>query len=314
VFAGKLLDRAEDFELWSLVVRCFDLHVISHNASNASVTIANITQNTDVGQGAYGLRLDGLSTSLLVSPVPESWPRVTLRQNPDTPPAEKSTYSDNAIDLSYETGWGVSLRREPATMSFQVKRRVPDDELVHPLLAPAAMHFAAWLGHAAFHGGAFIQNGRAFGVLAERNTGKSTTLAQFANRGIPVLVDDALVVDKNGIALAGPRCIDLRPEAVTDESLEAVRGDGRRRLRLPPIDPSYPLGGVFVLRWDGTVSIEALPPGERLIALARHCRPEVGRTSALLELSRLPVWRVQRPRDRACLDEICDRLLETALV
>jgi hypothetical protein len=198
-------------------------------------------------------------------------------------------------------------------MAFQVRRRVPDDELVHPLLAPAAMHFAAWLGHAAFHGGAFIQEGRAFGVLAERNTGKSTTLARFASMGIPVLVDDALVVD-NGNALAGPRCIDLRPEAVYDESLESVRGDGRRRLRLPPIEPSYPLAGVFVLRWDDTFSVDPLPPGERLIALARHCRPEVGRTSALLELSRLPVWRVQRPRDRSCLDKVCDRLLEAALV
>lgn len=277
------------------------------------MTNANITLNPDDAQGAYGLRIDGLSTSLLVSPVPASWPRVTLTQDPDTSPAERSTYTDNAIDLSYESGWGVSLRRETGTITFQVRRRVPDDELVHPLLAPAAMHFAAWLGHAAFHGGAFVRHGRAFGVLAERNHGKSTTLARLAASGTPVLVDDALVVD-NGIALAGPRCIDLRPEAVSDDSLESVRGDGRRRLRLPPIEPSYPLGGVFVLRWDDELSLEPLPPSERLIALARHCRPEVGRTPALLELSRLPVWRVQRPRDPACLDDVCDRLLEAALI
>ena len=198
-------------------------------------------------------------------------------------------------------------------MTFQVRRPVSDDELVHPLLAPAAMHFAAWLGHAAFHGGAFVQDGRAFGVLAERNHGKSTTLARLAALEIPVLVDDALVID-NGIALAGPRCIDLRPDAVSDDSLESVRGDGRRRLRLPPIEPSYPLGGVFVLRWDDEVSFQSLRPSERLIALARHCRPEVGRTPALLELSRLPVWRVQRPRDPACLDDVCDGLLAAALV
>jgi hypothetical protein len=277
------------------------------------VTNANITQTSDDAQGAYGLRLDGLSTSLLVSPVPASWPRVTLSQDANASPAERSTYSENAIDLSYESGWGVSLRRETGTMTFQVRRPVSDDELVHPLLAPAAMHFAAWLGHAAFHGGAFVMGGRAFGVLAERNHGKSTTLTRLATMGVPVLVDDALVVD-NGIALSGPRCIDLRPEAVSDDSLESVRGDGRRRLRLPPIEPSYPLGGIFVLRWNDGISFDSLPPSERLIALAGHCRPEVGRTSALLELSRLPVWRVQRPRDRACLDEICDRLLETALV
>jgi hypothetical protein len=195
---------------------------------------------------------------------------------------------------------------------FQVPRLVPDDEVVHPMLAPAAMHFAAWLGHAAFHGGAFVHHGRAFGVLAQREGGKSTTLARLADNAIPVLVDDALVVDK-GIALAGPRCIDLRPEAVSNDSLESVRHDERRRLRLPSIGASFPLAGVFVLRWDDELSIESLPPSERLIALARHCRPEVGKTPALLELSRLPVWRVKRPRDPASLDDICDRLLETAL-
>jgi hypothetical protein len=237
---------------------------------------------------------------------------VELTQDPAAPPAETSTFGENAIDLSFESGWGVSLRRETATMTFQVRRQVSDDELVHPLLAPAAMHFARWLGHAAFHGGAFVQQGRAFGVLAERNGGKSTTLARLAAGGIPVLVDDALVVDK-GVALAGPRCIDLRPEAVSDDLLERVRGDERRRLRLPPIEPSFPLGGVFVLRWDDEPSLQPLAPSQRLLALARHCRPEVGGTPALLELSRLPVWRVQRPRDPARLDDICDRLLAAAL-
>jgi hypothetical protein len=199
-------------------------------------------------------------------------------------------------------------------MTFQVARGVPDDEIVHPLLAPAAMFFAAWLGHAAFHGGAFIHQGRAFGILAERFGGKSTTLARLASRGIPILVDDALVIDKNGMALAGPRCIDLRPEAISNHSVELVRGGDKHRLRLPPIEAAYPLGGVFVLRWLDEFSITALPPSERLVTLAKHCRPEVGRTAALLDLSQLPVWRLQRLRDPASLDHICDMILETALI
>lgn len=290
----------------------FGLQIVGHNLSLVAVTTAKIIQNLDGAQGAYGLRIEGLSTSLLVSPVPATWPRVTLTQEPGLSPSQKSSFRNGEIDLSFENGTGISLRRAAATIAFQVPRRVADDEVVHPLLAPAAMHFAAWLGHAAFHGGGFIQNGRAFGVLAERMGGKSTTLARLADNSIPILVDDALVVD-SGMALAGPRCIDLRPEAVSDDTLESVRRDERRRLRLPPIEPSFPLAGVFVLRWDDELSVDALSPSDRLIALARHCRPEVGRTSALLELSRLPVWRVRRPRDAGCLDDICDRLLETTL-
>jgi hypothetical protein len=277
------------------------------------VTLANITQTGSAGQGAYGLRLDGLSTSLLVSPVPDNWKVIKVTQDTDTPPSERSIYSEDAIDMSFEEGWGVSLRRDSATMTFQLPRRIPDDELVHPMLSPAAMQFAAWIGHSTFHGGAFVQEGRAFAVLARRTGGKSTTLARLASRGVPVLVDDLLVIDKEQNVLAGPRCIDLRRESVTDDSLEASRGDERRRMRLPPIDPSYPLVGVFVLGWGDDIAIHKLAPAERVVALTKHCRAEVAGTSALLELSRLPVWRVGRRHDLAALDDVCSRLLDTAL-
>lgn len=267
-----------------------------------------------MGQGAYGLRLDGLDTPLLVSPVPESWPKVKVTLDHETPPPSRSSYGDNAIELSFEGGWGIALRRDAPTMTFQVPTRIKDDDLVHPFLAPAAMQFATWFGHAAFHGGAFVQHGRAFGVFAARNGGKSTTLARLANVGIPVLADDLFVVDKSRNALAGPRCIDLRPEAVTDQIVESVRGDDRRRLRLPQIEPAYPISGVFVLGWGGDLSMETLAPPERVVALSRHCPAEVARTSAVLELASLPVWRVERPRDLSCLDDVCNRLLETALV
>ena len=317
--ARQLFHLAEDREIGRLVSFVFialfnfslQLPIFGHVLSSIAVT-TNLTDNSPDAQGAYGLCLEGLSTSLLVSPVPPAWPRVKLVQDVGASPSERSTYGDDTIDLSFESGWGVRLLREPATVTFLVRERIGDDELVHPYLAPAAMHFAAWLGRGAFHGGAFVRDGRAFGVLAERTGGKSTTLARLADSLVPVLVDDALVVE-NGTALAGPRCIDLRPEAAQPRALASVRGDQRRRLTLPPIEPSFPLAGIFTLGWSDALSIERLQPSERLLALARHCRPEVGRTSALLDMSQLPVWRVTRPRDLACLDEVCDRLLETAL-
>jgi hypothetical protein len=236
---------------------------------------------------------------------------VELRQDVGATPSDHSTYGDDTIDLSFESGWGIRLMREPATATFLVSERVGDDELVHPYLAPAAMHFATWLGHGAFHGGAFVQDGRAFGVVAERTGGKSTTLAHLTDRDVPVLVDDVLVI-ANGNALAGPRCIDLRPEAAHHRSLSSVRSDERRRLTLPPIEPSFPLAGIFTLEWGDALSVERLAPSDRLVALARHCRREVARKS-LLEISQLPVWRVTRPRNLASLEKICDRLLQTTL-
>jgi hypothetical protein len=241
-----------------------------------------------------------------------SWPLVKVAQHVGASPSERSTYGDDAIDLAFPSGWGMRLQREPATVTLLLTRRAGDDEVVHPLLVQAVMHFAAWHGRAAFHGGAFVQHERAFGVLAESTGGKSTTLARLADRGVPVLADDALIVER-GSALAGPRCIDLRPAAAADRPLAPVRGDARRRLTLPPIEPSFPLAGVFTLGWSEELSVRRLRPSERLVALARHCRPEIGRMPALLDLARLPVWRVERPRDSACLDEVCDRLLAAAL-
>lgn len=277
------------------------------------MTLSNIAGNPGREQGAYGLCLEGLDTPLLVSPVPESWARVIVALDHDTPPPDRSSYGEDTVDLSFESGWGISLRREASTITFQIPSDASLDDLVHPYLATAAMHFASWLGHSTFHGGAFVQQGRAFAVFAHKNGGKSTTLAGLAGLGIPIVADDLLVVDKSLSALSGPRSIDLRPEAVTDHIVAPVRGDDRRRMTLPPIGPTHPLGGVFVLGWADKFSIESLTPSERVIELTRHCPPDVARSSAVLEISRLPVWRVNRVRDLSCLDEVCDRMLETAL-
>jgi hypothetical protein len=245
--------------------------------------------------------------------VPESWPGVSVALDHRTLPPDRSSYRDGAIDLSFETGWGVSLRREESTITFQLPRGSSVDDLVHPYLAPAAIHFATWLGHSTFHGGAFVQQGRAFAVFAHKNGGKSTTLAALAGSGVPVIADDLLVIDRSARALSGPRSIDLRPESATDQVVEPVRGDERRRLRLPPIEPAHPVAGVFVLDWADTFSIEPLAPSERVIALTRHCPPDVARSSAVLELARLPVWRLNRLRDLSCLDDVCAGILQTAL-
>ncbi|MHB8059692.1 MAG: hypothetical protein ACYDHO_02520 [Gaiellaceae bacterium] len=269
---------------------------------------------TTLTRGAYGLRLAGLGGSTLVSPVPESWPqvRVERRAGDDRAPARPSARA-NIVEFDFPNGSSVWADRRRSTITFLMPPEVEDDELVHPYLSPAAVQFAGWLGHTVFHSGAFVHDGGAWALLGVRSAGKSTTLARLAQLGTPVLSDDILVFDEAS-ALAGPRCIDLRPDAAKrlEEGSNIVRGGDRCRLTLPAIEPALPLRGFFFLEWGDELAAHALRPAERLDLMNRSCRPETARPVALLELAQLPAWRLARPRGFEALDEVCGKLLDTA--
>jgi hypothetical protein len=263
--------------------------------------------------GAYGLRLEGLRGAALVRPVPRSWLRVEVARRP---PAELPAGPEGAaaaLALTYPNGWSLHVGHEPPSLTFFVPPEVTDDELVHPFLSPAAIELACALGHAVFHAGAFVAGGRAWALLGEREGGKSTTLAMLARAGAPVVCDDVLVLE-GAEALAGPRCIDLRPRAAARFFGDAAtaRGGLRRRVELPPIAPATPLGGFFFLGWGDHVAARPLGAPERLAELSRYCRPEVRRIASLLDLAALPGWRLERPRRLEVLDDVCRQLLETA--
>jgi hypothetical protein len=277
--------------------------------------IADSSREPTVPQGAYGLILAGLQSTVLVSPVPSSWPRVQIeRRVPSDDSPQRSQESPDATEIAYPNGWGLRVERNPRRVVFFVPSAVDGNDLVHPFLAPAAVRLAGWLGRPALHGGAFVTDRGAWGVLAPRTGGKSTTLAHLAGSGVPVLSDDILVVE-NGGAYAGPRLIDLRPEDWLDphERTVAARGGDRQRLALPEIEATAPLRGFFFLEWGDTLELETLPPSRRLALLNDHCRPEATSPVGLLELARLPAWRLRRPQDRAALDDVCLCLLEATL-
>jgi hypothetical protein len=269
---------------------------------------------TTVTRGAYGLRLAGLTSSALVSPVPESWPQVRLeRLAIDRRAPSLASADENVLETVFLNGSSVQADRRRATVTFFMPPEVEDDELVHPYLSPAAVQFAGWLGHTVFHSGAFVHDGGAWAVLGVRSGGKSTTLARLAQSSTPVLSDDILVLDGVNV-LAGPRCIDLRPDAAKrlEESSSIVRGGDRRRFPLPAIEPSLPIRGFFFLEWGEELAVRALRPSERLDLLNRSCRPETASPASLLELARLPAWRLARPPGFETLDEVCGKLLDAA--
>ena len=267
-----------------------------------------------VPRGVYGLRLDGLATEALVSPVPDDWTPVRLERRPASGEMPTTTRVDSHVaELAFVSGWSARVDRRRRTVTFFLPTPVGDDELVHPYLAPPARHLSAWLGREALHGGAFIADGGAWALLGTRLGGKSTTLARLSAQGVPVLSDDVVVVE-NGTALAGPRSINLRPVASAGARTpldDASRG--RRRLRLPAIAATAPLRGYVVLDWGDVLDMRPLRPAERLVELAGHCRPETGIRPSLLDIARLPAWRLRRPHDPASLDDVCGKLLQAAL-
>src|SRR6202041_3496235 len=101
---------------------------------------------------------------------------------------------------------------DPPVVQLRVPRPVPAECLAQPHLASAAAALGIWAGCQALHGGAFVHAGRAWALVGDKGAGKSTALAQLAAAGITVLADD-LVICQKGTILAGPRSVDLRPEA-----------------------------------------------------------------------------------------------------
>jgi hypothetical protein len=191
---------------------------------------------------------------------------------------------------------------------------VPDDVLVHPVLATAAACLALHGAGDVLHGALVLAAGGAVAVLAPRGGGKTTTMAHLAGRGATVLADDQVVM-RGSVAFAGPRCLDLRPSAAAlldgDAPAAPVRGGARHRLRLPPCPDAVELTGIVVLDFGERFAVHTVPPVERLPLLARH-RTAPGRAGDLtvpLALAALPCRRVVRPRGRAGLDAVAGLLL-----
>jgi len=189
-----------------------------------------------------------------------------------------------------------------------------DGTLVHPFLTAAAVIFAWWDGRHAFHGGAFVDpTARAWCLLGDRASGKSSTLASISLTGLNVLSDDLIVIDGRDV-LAGPRCVDLRPDAAAELGVAAraspVRGGERLRLALPPVPaPAAPLHGWVFLTWADALSLRRLRPSEWLDRLAQHRSTSSDYSPSLLDLAGLPAWELRRPRRSDSLEPAVERIL-----
>ena len=250
---------------------------------------------------AFGFRLHGVPRRALIAEDRPDWPalHVHCRRGPaGTAPAHLGA---SGARLSLDADDWLELDRGAQTATYRTPRPVDEDTLIHPRLAPAAALMARWLDREALHAGAFLAAGGAWGVAGANEAGKSTLLAGLALRGTPVFSDDLLVIDRAGLAYAGPRCIDLRrPEVLGDgvrDRLRPVREGTRRRMDLPPVVAVAPLRGWFLLEWGSRV--EALPCRAEarlggLLAQRRWATTAID-PRVLLCLAALPTWTLRRP-------------------
>ena len=269
--------------------------------------------------GAYGVAVAGLDIADgLIGPAAPGWPLVTVAQHrvEEALPVVEEFGEDRAVlRLGGPGGGWVEYERRSRTGTFFVSGYLGADQLVHPYLASVGAVFARWHGWEPFHAGALVVDGGAWGVVGDREAGKSSLLAWMAKHGHQVLTDDLLVV-AGTTAFAGPRCLDLRPPTVNflemGKKVMSVRSGERGRLTLPPVAAQVPLRGWVLLAWGPEVEVVRIPPSLRLGRLGPHRAVRLAPTdpAALLPLVSLPVFELRRPPRWELLPAVASRLLD----
>lgn len=270
-------------------------------------------------RGAYGLRLPGLESRFLGAVAP-AWPAMSVSRRvvAEVAGAPSVDVREDRVVMGGQRV-DVVVERTAGGLAAELRstKHLTDDEVVHPSLAPAASAAAWWAGGIALHAGGFVHDGGAWAVVGGREAGKSSLMAALALEGVPVLADDALVVTPGGHACAGPRCVDLRPDAAAALGPPAAvmaRDGSRQRLTLGPVEPETPLRGWLTLDWGGTTAVETLPAAARYGTLMRRrlwgFRPRDPRL--VLELTALPALRLVRPRRWDATPDAIQALLAAA--
>lgn len=269
-------------------------------------------------RGAYGLRLEGVdgAEDLLVQAAPD-WPRMSLRWRLGEWSAERHEVTPSAASLRLQTGGRLELDRREGLAQFVVQRPLSAQELVHPYLVPVAAVMAHWHGRESVHAGGFVGTDGVWGVVGERESGKSSTLARLALDGVPVVADDLLILNGRNV-YTGPRAVDLREEPAgrlgVGASIGLAGARERWRLRLGPVTGGHEIRGWIHLAWGARVEATEIRGAERVARLFAQrpgglpsLSPEV-----LLDLASLPSWEVRRPRVWGSLGETADCLRELA--
>jgi len=287
----------------------------SASTRRAAMATATVRNGRHMTLGAYGLRLSGdAPRSALLASVAENAPEIVITRRVGTIEVT-NTVDEEAATVPLLDGGGLELSRKARSAWLTTRQAITDDELAHPYLAPIAAVHSHWLGRAAFHAGAIVVAGRAWGVIGERQAGKSTLLAAIASEGGVVLSDDLLVME-GGNVFCGPRTLDLREEAARwfggTRSLGMAGARERWRLDLGPAPEAAPLAGWIVPGWSADIMVERQPGA----AAAHHIAPARSVTGLAIEpqvflaAAAHPAVAFNRPKDLTQVAAGVHRLLD----
>lgn len=277
--------------------------------------------STSEAVGAYGFRL---VPGRLNQPLPDlvrapaEWQPVAVSWAHASALHDVEEVRSDRVRLGARGKGVLTVDRVTSEMALSLPDLPTAESVVHPLSTLPLAFLAHWSGRATLHGGAFVHDGRAWVVSGAQLAGKSSLLAALGERGTPILADDLVVIDGAHV-LAGPDCVDLRPDAAprfpASRSIGVVAGRERFRLATTPSPAACPLGGICELRWDddGTrAEVTALSVPESLSLLhAQHYAATLGPPDPLTTLALLdtPIVRFTRPRGWDGADAALDRLL-----
>jgi hypothetical protein len=255
-----------------------------------------------VADGAWGLRFPSLSAAAHVLVEAPQWPAVSLdiRYLAAAVDDRSSDWDSRGMHVTLPTGGAVQIAW-PFDVTLSLQGHPIPECVVQPHLTTAAAAISLRRGFQPFHAGAFEHNGQAWAVVGSRESGKSSTLALAHRLGATVITDDLLVIDR-GLALAGPRCIDLRQEAArvleTGEELGIVGLRERWRVRVGACAPGTAVAGFIVPTW-GDDEVSVLPPVRRLQVLFSNSALQgvtMNEPDEYLRLTSLPMVSWVRPK------------------
>jgi hypothetical protein len=271
---------------------------------------------TEPAYAAYGLRLLGVTADDGVgrATAPEDWETWTVCQ--EVGPADDAPGMAADADgarVGMPGAGEMRIDRSARTITFATRQALRAEAVLHPGLVPAAAITAWWAGRVAMHASAILVGDRVWGLLADREGGKSTTAALLAERGCGLFADDMLIVEGER-CFAGPGSVDLRADpagALGGRSLGVVGQRERWRKPYANTRVEAPLAGWVSLTWsaDEEVVISEHPVGDRIRELDRHASLPIT-PDQLLDLALAPMLRLSRPRSLATAAEGADRLLD----
>jgi hypothetical protein len=268
---------------------------------------------------AWGLRFPGLTTAAHVlvpatsdHALPEA--DITVNFHCDPPADQSTSWNDTGMHVPLVAGGQLRIQW-PYRVQLGLAAQPLPECVVQPHLTTAAAAIQLRRGMQPFHAGGVITGGGVWGVLGAKEAGKSSAMALASLRDIEIVTDDLLVVT-DGAAYAGPRCIDLRPEAARElgigTGLGVVGLRERWRVYTSPCAMLTPMAGFVVPEW-GADDLRPLSPVERLQTLFAHSALlgiTMNDPDQYLSLAALPMFAWSRPKDWATADTSFDLLLK----